>query len=265
MNNQSFVLKVPADSNLFQRLLELDSEFSLVQTENRGLIYSADLSSLVRLVTELEPSEYEIETLREEVWRDNWSANLDPVDIESLGMRFVAHDEDFLLSKNFTPNEIGLYPGRSFGVGHHETTRITLELMGRHKTVFQNSKVLDFGCGSGILGIVASRLGADKILAVDIDPEALRVTEINAGLNRIDNLTCSSEPHGSFDLVLMNTLPIVIEEEFPKIIKLLASDAKIFVSGFLVDQQPSISKLLSLTEKDSLQGQEWGSLFGIRL
>lgn len=262
MSNESFVLKVSAKTNLFQRLLEEESKFSLVQTEDRGFIYSAEYSALVELVLELKEDEYEIETLKEEAWRDNWSVNLEPVEIPSLGLVFVPHFLDSSQSQNFAPNEIGLLPGRSFGIGHHETTRIMLDLMGRNQEQFKNSRVLDFGCGSGILGIVASRLGAEKVFAVDVDSEALRVTEINARLNQIDNLTCSTELSGSFDLVLINTLPIVIQAEFPKIRKHLTPDAKVFVSGFLIDQLTAISNFLPITEKDSLLGEEWGSLFG---
>ena len=264
MSKESFLLKIPANSELFQKLLFEYSDFSLVRKEDQGFVYSAELEPLTTLVSDLNSSEYLIETLNEDDWRDKWTEELEPIEISSLNLKIVPHADEKELTPRYSGNLIGLFPGRSFGIGHHETTKIILELFGRHQKVLKGANVLDFGCGSGILGIIASRLGASTVLSIDVDDEALRVTNINTLLNQIRNLESSKSMNGKFNVLLINTLTTVMEEEFPKIKKYLAPSTKVFASGFLENQTDSLCKLLSLTEVESINRGEWAGLFASR-
>jgi ribosomal protein L11 methyltransferase len=264
VSSQSYLLKIPAKSALFKQLMFDVCDFSLVQKEDQGFVYSATLEPLKDLVKDLKAGEYEIESLNEDGWRDQWTENLEPIDISSLNLKIIPHTAETESTKRYSGNEIGLFPGRSFGIGHHETTKIMLELFGRHLKVIQGANILDFGCGSGILGIIASRLGASTVLSIDVDDEALRVTNINALLNQVKNLESSKSLHGQFNLLVINNLPSVIEKEFPKIKKYLSPSAEIFASGFLKDQVPSVLKLLRVEATDVLEAEEWAGFYAVR-
>ena len=113
---------------------------------------------------------------------------------------------------------VRLDPGLAFGTGSHVSTRLVLQWLER--TIggagFEHPRVLDYGCGSGILAIVAGMLGAGEIAATDIDPQALETTVTNAADNGVVVNVAAPEslPRGTFDLVLANILagPLVALE-----------------------------------------------------
>lgn len=130
-------------------------------------------------------------------------------------------------------------PGRVFGHGGHPTTRLLLEeLDGR---VTGGESVLDVGCGSGVLAVAAARLGAGRVVAVDIDPEAVTVTRANAARNGVTvevSTTPVTEVAGHFDLVLANIGAGVLEELAPT---LLALGDVLLLSGVLGDRAGEVA------------------------
>ena len=108
--------------------------------------------------------------------------------------------------------------------------------------------MLDYGCGSGILAIVAAALGARRVLAFDIEPQALEATKRNARLNgfsdRIRTMSDPSEiealPPGSFSLILANILARTLVDLAPDIGRLAASEGEIVLSGILADQSDTV-------------------------
>jgi ribosomal protein L11 methyltransferase len=256
----SFVLKISADCELFRALFEEDHEFSLVQEGEYGLVYSEAIEPLRALIFELPESEYKIEALSEESWRDTWTKDLKPITISELNFVLTPNTESNQAEDN--SKNLHLIPGRSFGIGHHETTQLTLQLMGRYSESFKNKNVLDFGCGSGVLGIVAAKLGAKRVLCVDIDDEALRVTQVNAERNNASAIETATEITGTFDVLLINTLKSVMKETLPRIKQHLEKGCLVFASGFLVEEGEEVGKLLGVYEVDYLNGEEWGALEG---
>ena len=103
-------------------------------------------------------------------------------------------------------------PGLAFGTGTHPTTKLVLRFLERHVT--GGERVLDYGCGSGILGIAAAKLGAAQVAATDIDPVSVATTADNAHLNGVTLRTCAPDEleHGLYDLVVSNILaqPLIL-------------------------------------------------------
>ncbi len=138
---------------------------------------------------------------------------------------------------------VQLDPGLAFGTGTHPTTALCLEWLDAHPPT--NQCVVDYGCGSGVLGIAAARLGADTVWATDIDPQALEATRLNAMRNRLgpERLrVCSPEHLGAVtaSLVLANILhgPLLSLRE--TLSARLAPGGTLILSGLLREQAASI-------------------------
>lgn len=160
---------------------------------------------------------------------------------------------------------VRLDPGLAFGTGSHASTRLVLKYLEKH--VREAERVLDYGCGSGILAIVAAKLGAGEVAAVDIDPQALETTAANASHNDVDLRVAAPEslPAGKFDLVLANILagPLITLE--PLLAARTRKGGRIVLSGILESQAAEVaaayaqdfdSGVLALEEGWALVGGE---------
>jgi ribosomal protein L11 methyltransferase len=138
-----------------------------------------------------------------------------------------------------TANNIILDPEMAFGTGSHATTALCLDWISRNTV--PGSSVIDYGCGSGILGIAAAKLGAAIVYAVDIDPIALDVSNSNAIKNNIDlNMFSTYLPQQlpalKVDLVIANILANPLVELAPTLAALLKKQGQIILSGILQEQ-----------------------------
>lgn len=134
---------------------------------------------------------------------------------------------------------MNLDPGLAFGTGTHPTTHLCLDWLDRHMQVGMH--VMDFGCGSGILGIAALLLGASDVIALDNDPQALTASRENAQRNGVGDrvLTClpNDEPEGRYDVVLANILAQPLVDLAPHLTSLLDSvDSWLVLSGIMKSQ-----------------------------
>jgi ribosomal protein L11 methyltransferase len=147
---------------------------------------------------------------------------------------------------------VRLDPGLAFGTGSHASTRLILQrleaLLGAAQ-FRQNSRlksrrvrVLDYGCGSGILAIVAAKFGAGEIAAVDVDPQALETTAANAAINRVDLRVALPEqlPAGTYDLVLANILAGPLIALQPQLAARSCAGGRILLSGILQEQAAEV-------------------------
>jgi ribosomal protein L11 methyltransferase len=165
-------------------------------------------------------------------WNAIWESNFQPIIVgDFCGIRADFHDPIKTVE-----HEIIINPKMAFGTGHHATTYMVIELM--KELNFVNTKVLDFGCGTGILAILAAQLGAESIEAVDIEIESYENTIENAEMN---NITSIKAFHGTlndiqttgFDIILANINRNVILESIPSLYEQLRKNGKLIVSGFL--------------------------------
>jgi ribosomal protein L11 methyltransferase len=161
---------------------------------------------------------------------------------------------------------VPLDPGRAFGSGSHPATRLAVAAL--EPRVRPGTKVLDVGCGSGVLAVVAARLGAEAVVAVDVDPEAVRATRANAALNDVGDLVQAStrpvaEIDGSFDLVLANIGLRVLGELAPALLARTAAAGACVLSGLLDDQAgAAVAPYLSggaFEEVDRLHEAGWAA------
>jgi ribosomal protein L11 methyltransferase len=142
--------------------------------------------------------------------------------------------------------EVVIDPGRAFGSGAHASTRLALAALER--LVGGGERVLDAGCGSGVLGIAALALGAAEVVGVDNDPAAVAASRANATLNRVgDRFTASDGPldevaaaDGPFELVVANLLLPDVLALVPALGGALTADGVLAVSGVVVDQRQPV-------------------------
>ncbi|MCY3865204.1 MAG: 50S ribosomal protein L11 methyltransferase [Chloroflexi bacterium] len=153
------------------------------------------------------------QTLNAEDWAEAWKAHYQPL---RIGQRLLIRPRWIDVEPAPGDIEIALDPGMAFGTGTHPTTQLCLEALERHSQPALD--VLDLGSGSGILAIAAAKLGARKVLALDIDPVAVAATADNAQANGVSDkiiaecggLKTVLPSARRFDLVIVNILARVI-------------------------------------------------------
>jgi ribosomal protein L11 methyltransferase len=174
---------------------------------------------------------YEITLIPQKNWNEVWESNFEPITIsDKIFVRATFH-----LPKPEFRYEIVIDPKMAFGTGHHQTTSMMLELMLENN--FTGKKVLDMGCGTGILAIMASKLGATSITAIDYDLVCYESAVENAQLNHIENITalCGSKeaiPNEQFDTILANINRNILLDQMQRYSEVLKPGGEIYFSGF---------------------------------
>ncbi len=188
----------------------------------------------------------EAQALPNENWNARWEESFQPVLIGSFcGIRAEFHPP-FQPSPTY---ELVIQPRMAFGTGHHETTYMMVELM--QNLPFQKASVFDYGCGTGLLAILAARMGATKVLAIDIEEEACVNTRENAARNGVAELleiqqgNLSVVGQEKFDFILANINRGVILASLPQMKERLNPRGRLLISGFLSDDEPLMKKELT--------------------
>ena len=201
--------------------------------------------------------ELRIRPLADEDWANAWKASYRPL---RIGRRFwivpAWEREGVQIGAGDLP--IILDPGMAFGTGLHPSTQLCL--MAMEDVVRPGQRVLDAGCGSGILSIAAIRLGAGKVDAFDIDPIAVRATEENAALNDlpvpIRVIACAGPGDDTFwrsdgggrrtwDVILVNILPhVIIGLLEAGLHTYLAPGGRIILAGIIEEREPEVRAAL---------------------
>jgi ribosomal protein L11 methyltransferase len=136
--------------------------------------------------------------------------------------------------------QFSIDPGPTFGHGGHPSTVLVLAEIDRIEP--KGLSVLDVGCGSGVLAIAAALLGADQVVAIDTDPDAISWTRYNADANNVDlhaSTTPIAELEGPFDLVLANVLPSIHEELAQDLLRVTAGT--LVLSGIPEDRADKVA------------------------
>ena len=130
----------------------------------------------------------------------------------------------------------------AFGTGNHETTSLICSWLLGHD--LRGLRVLDMGCGTGILGIIALKRGAGSLTAIDIDPWAYENVQENASLNNvsIDEIICGDastlEGKAPYDLILANITRNILLEDMPRYTAVMHSGSRLLLSGFYEEDIP---------------------------
>lgn len=166
-------------------------------------------------------------------WNQQWESGFQPVEVGKFAIVRASFHE-----KNPTVlHDIIINPKMSFGTGHHATTYMMIAQM--HEIDFQNKNVLDFGTGTGVLAILAKKMNAASIVAIDNDPWSIENAKENIVLNGTEgiSLELASYPttKNQFDIILANINKSVILRLLPIFSSLLNKNGILLVSGFLLD------------------------------
>jgi ribosomal protein L11 methyltransferase len=205
----------------------------------RTVLADSDSTSLCRLGV-LAPTWTVTFEDADDVAAESWREFAQPIRVnDSLVIRPAWHQ------RSVEPGivEIGIEPGGSFGLGDHPTTRLSADAVWR--LVRPGDRVLDVGCGSGVLSIVAALRGADRVRAIDVSEAAREAAIDNARQNRVgDRIDTDTAPieeiAGSFDIVVANILAPVLVSMAADFRRLVAPSGCLVVSGVLADRHEHV-------------------------
>ena len=196
-------------------------------------------------------------------WNEEWEkTGFDPI---------IVDDRCAIICKNMEEEAVGSYPQidtipmkvvidaqQAFGTGTHETTQMIVSLLLNQD--LKDKRVLDCGCGTGILGIVAAKCGAKEAVCYDIDEWSVRNAEHNAELNGVEldvlegDKSVLSHVSGVFDFILANINRNIILEDIEAFVSVMTTDSKIILSGFYEqDAEAILEKANELGLKESLR------------
>lgn len=182
---------------------------------------------------------YTSQIIADQNWNAVWESNFQPVKVND----FCAIRAEFHAPIKDVKHEIMITPKMSFGTGHHATTYMMVEQMSEMD--FKGKSVFDFGTGTGILAILAEKLGADKVVAIDVDDWSIKNSEENCKKNnciKVYTSLSSNLPNQQFDIILANINKNVILQYLPHLKYILNKESLILFSGLLVEDEQDILK-----------------------
>lgn len=227
---------IPKSELITIKLYLSESEFD----ENKILDLENSLTDLDKAI------EFNINNkIKDKDWSEEWKKFYKPF---KVGKRVIIKPswEEYKSKENNII--INIDPGMAFGTGTHESTYLCIEEL--QNVDLKNKKVCDIGCGSGILSIVAAKLGANKVTAIDIDPISVKTTKENSVLNHTNSIISVYEGDllntvsENYDIFIANILPNVILDLIPNVGKVINDKGLIITSGIIKEKSDLIvSKL----------------------
>ncbi len=206
--------------------------------------------------------EIDITTLNEEDWANNWKQYYKPIKVSD---RVVIKPSWEPLPATETGEVVlEMDPGMAFGTGTHETTTLCIDAIDRY--IQKGAEVADIGCGTGVLGITAILLGAEKATAVDVDSNAVRITKENARRNRVEDQLEAIHGNlldpikGQFDMIIANIIADVIIQLTDSISNYLKPNGLFIASGIIQERLTDVveaMKAVGLEAVDTNTKGEW--------
>ena len=218
-------------SNLgYNSFIIRDSGFQISVTQNE---FNEDqLISLLNKYGSKSDIHYHVEHIEDKNWNEAWEKNYDPIIINDYCLIKASFHKNI---RKF-PIEVTINPKMSFGTGHHDTTYLMIE--NQLEINHLEKTVLDVGCGTGILSIIAEKLGASKVLGLDVDPSAYENALENIQINNSRNITIyqgdiSSVPENAYyDILLANINRNTILSSFHQYHQNVCNMGFLVISGF---------------------------------
>lgn len=208
--------------------------------------------------------EPEFRTVLEADWSESWKEHMD---VLHISRRIVIRPSWLQYLPNAGEIVIDLDPGMAFGTGLHPTTQMCLKTLDEH--IRPGMRLLDLGTGSGVLAIAGAKLGAEKVLALDTDPQAVKIARQNAHRNGVAQRVRVQEGslaqvEGTFDLVLVNILASVISRMAEEgLADAVAPGGRLVAAGLVADQEEEVLQALrgaGLERVGRRQMEDWVTL-----
>ena len=229
------------------------------QTDTNLLAYFDEENFKSYEVNELlKDASFQLDTIPQQNWNALWESNFEPVIVDD----FCAIRADFHQPIKNVKHEIIITPKMSFGTGHHATTYMMIRQM--QNIDFTNKTVFDFGTGTGILAILAKKLGASSVTAIDVDEWSIKNAEENFEKNDVRGINLyqsSLLPEEQFNIVLANINRNVLIQYASTLVNILLPKGILLVSGLLAEDEEAIVEVfnkLKLIRHE--QKQNWISL-----
>lgn len=213
-------------------------------------------------------AEVQLEVHESQDWNAEWKKHYAPIQVNE---KFEIIPSWMTEYESKTPNQIYIYPGMGFGTGSHETTFLCLKLL-TEELEFPLKSVLDFGSGSGILGLSTFKFFPDaQVDFYDIDPEANKNCYQNAELNKLENLAfrlllpeVRDRLKPQYDLVFANILESILMLEKDYLVNVTREAGALILSGLLRHQVPGIIQAYTdkgMVLKRQLEKGDWAALY----
>ena len=193
-------------------------------------------------------------------WNEEWEKNFNPVYVDDL----VCIRAHFHPAAENIKHDIVITPKMSFGTGHHDTTWLVSKTM--FSIPFANTYVLDMGCGTGILAILAKQLGATKLLGIDIDEWSIENSIENAAINNASDIEFKKgdaallSSQETFDVILANINKNVLKKDLPAYFTCLKKEGYLLLSGFFtadVEELKQLATTIGFSFEESYNKNEW--------
>ena len=238
--------KSPWDEILLAQLQDLPFEsFEMSESGLNAYVAEKDhfdsfLSSIALMKNKEVAIEYTFRTIEPVNWNAKWEEAFQPIVINSDCV--IRADFHSPFNKKF---ELLINPKMSFGTGHHQTTHMMLELA--LSLSLKNKTVLDMGCGTGILAILASKMGAQVVDAVDHDPWCVENAKENVTKNQCQNITVTlgeeiKRKDSYYDVIFANINRNLLVEQLPSYAKVLRPKGSLLLSGFYKEDIPILEE-----------------------
>ena len=201
-----------------------------------------DVEAILNSIKKLTKISYKIKKIKQENWNEKWESNYFPVIINDIcAIRAPFH------KKINCKYELIIMPKMSFGTGHHETTELMIKQI--LNLNFKNKNVLDVGCGTGVLSILASKLSANQVTGIDTDDWAFQNSIDNSKLNNVDDIhffhgDVHSITKNKYDYIFANINLNTIIDQLLIYINLITSKGSILISGFYEENEDIILTLV---------------------
>jgi ribosomal protein L11 methyltransferase len=218
-----------------------DSDTGLIAYCQTDLFDPSLFAEVIKKYEVLGPISFQINEIEKQNWNAVWESNYDPIRISNL----VFIRANFHESEPGYEMEIVINPKMSFGTGHHETTFLMTQAL--FEIELRGKSVLDAGTGTGILALVAKKLGALDVKGFDIDPWSIENSIENASLNQCEDIifvegTIANESLKKYDVLLANINRNILLAEMHAYSERIAEGGILLLSGFYTKDVPMIVK-----------------------
>ena len=248
---------LPGETPLWQELI-------LTATFERTADVSLVAALAVNRFDSISPADVQVAELADQAWERVWMDSFQPIKI-SQTLWVVP---SFCKPPDADAVNLIIDPGLAFGSGTHPTTLLCLRWLA--VADLRGKTVIDYGCGSGILAVAAAMLGAARVEAFDIDPQALSATADNAAANRVDTLVNIVESHQQLssgcDVLVANILLRPLLDLRTAFSGLVVAGGTIGLSGLLAEQLPEIERAYpgSFRSAGTAIEEEWALWSGVK-